>query len=56
MHYNATLCKKALEKKLLAQVAKRTCFCFELWASSLPNGYFYSHLYNKKFLANRQSA
>ena len=27
MHYNATLCKEALGKKLLAQVAKRTCFC-----------------------------
>jgi hypothetical protein len=26
MHYNATLCKEALGKKLLAQVAKRTCF------------------------------
>jgi len=26
MHYNATLCKEAWEKKLLAQVAKRTCF------------------------------
>jgi len=27
MHYNATLCKEALEKKLLAWVAKRTCYC-----------------------------
>jgi hypothetical protein len=26
MHYNATLCKEAWEKKLLAQVAKRKCF------------------------------
>jgi hypothetical protein len=26
MHYNATLCKEAWGKKLLAQVAKRTCF------------------------------
>jgi hypothetical protein len=26
MHYNATLCKEALGKKLLAQVAKRTYF------------------------------
>ena len=26
MHYNATLCKEAWVKKLLAQVAKRTCF------------------------------
>jgi hypothetical protein len=25
MSYNATLCKEALGKKLLAQVAKRTC-------------------------------
>jgi hypothetical protein len=24
--HNATLCKKALGKKLLAQVVKRTCF------------------------------
>jgi len=29
MHYNATLCKEAWGKKLLAQVAKRTCFCFK---------------------------
>jgi hypothetical protein len=26
MHYNATLCKEAWGKKLLAQVAKHTCF------------------------------
>ena len=26
MHYNATLCKEAWGIKLLAQVAKRTCF------------------------------
>jgi len=26
MHYNATLCKEAWGKKLLARVAKRTCF------------------------------
>jgi hypothetical protein len=26
MSYNATLCKEAWEKKLLAQVAKRKCF------------------------------
>jgi len=25
-------------KKLLAWVAKRTCFCFVRWASSLANG------------------
>jgi hypothetical protein len=38
MNYNATLCKEAWEKKVLAQVAKRTCFCFVRWASSLPDG------------------
>ena len=26
IHYNATLCKEAWGKKLLARVAKRTCF------------------------------
>jgi hypothetical protein len=56
MNYNATLCKEALGKKLLAQVAKRTCFCFWRWASSLPDGYYYIHLYNKTFLDNSQSA
>jgi len=29
MHYNATLCKEALGKKLLAWVAKRTRFCLK---------------------------
>jgi len=29
MNYNATLCKEALEKKLLARVAKHTRFCFK---------------------------
>ena len=27
MNYNTQLCKTAWGKKLLAQVAKRTCFC-----------------------------
>ena len=27
-HYNATLCKKALGKNLVAQVTQCTCFCF----------------------------
>jgi hypothetical protein len=29
MNYNTQLCNTALGKKLLAQVAKRTCFCFK---------------------------
>jgi len=29
MHYNATLCKEALEKKIVAQVTQCTCFCFK---------------------------
>jgi hypothetical protein len=29
MNYNTQLCNTAWGKKLLAQVAKRTCFCFK---------------------------
>ena len=45
MSHNATLCKEALGKKLPAQVAQRTCFCFVLRSSFLPDGLLY---YNRK--------
>jgi hypothetical protein len=44
------------EKKLLAQVARRTCFCFWRWASSLPDGLLNEFYYKKKFKAIGQSA
>jgi len=38
MHYNATLCKEALGKKLLAQVAKHTHY----WFNNCDSNFFWA--------------
>jgi len=48
MNYNATLCKEALGKKILAQVTKCTCFCYWRWASSLPDGLLIGSITTKR--------
>ncbi len=38
MHYNATLCKEALGKKITGMSCEAYVFLFERWASSLADG------------------
>jgi hypothetical protein len=55
MHYNATLCKEALGKKITGMSCEAYVFLFVRWVSSLPDGVQdFEFIHN--FLAIRQSA
>jgi len=53
MNYNATLCKEALGKKITGMSCEAYVFCFERWASFLPDGFT---VFNKStFVFNHQA-